>query len=224
MKLTKIKSGETAYIAAMILSAIGIRMQVNAGLGISMVAAPAYILSVRISWLTQGNAEWMIQGFLYVTMCLAIRRFAYKKIWSFIAAIPYGWLFDWISSLMMQVKGTGFASNLLLFLIGSAILALGIALFFQSYLPCQMHEMFVKTLAQAYSWNQSKVKTVYDFSCLGVSLLLSLLFFHRLEGIGIGTVICTVINGPLIGFWIRLLDGKLCYDAAIPGLKRYFEA
>lgn len=222
MNHTKVKCGELAYMAAMLLSAVGIRMQVNAGLGISMVAAPAYILSVKISWLTQGNAEWLVQGLLYTAMCLAIHRFAYKKIWSFIAAIPYGWLFDVISSLMVNIKGSGFAANLILFLAGSVILTLGIALFFQSYLPCQMHEMFVKTLAEEFSWNQSKVKTIYDFSCLAVSLMLSLLFFHRLEGIGIGTVICTVINGPLIGVWTKVLDGKICFDAAIPRLKRYF--
>lgn len=223
MEHTKVKAGELAFAAACVLSAVGIRMQVNAGLGISMVAAPAYILSVKIGWLTQGNAEWMVQGILYAAMCLAIHRFAYKKIWSFLIAIPYGWVFDRISSLMVNVRGAGFLSNLILFLAGTVILSLGIALFFKSYLPCQMHEMFVKTIAEEFSWNQSKVKTVYDYSCLGVSVLLSLLFFRRLEGIGIGTVICTVLNGPLIGFWIKALEGRVCFDAAIPWLKKYFE-
>lgn len=218
----KIKAGELSYIVACILAATGIRLQVNSSLGVSMIAAPAYLLSVKIPWLTQGTAEWMVQGMVFLLMCLAIRKFAIKKIWSFIIAIPYGLLFDGISILLINVKGSSFITNLLLLLAGCLILSLGIALFFQSYLPCQMHEMFVKTIAEHYHWQQSKVKTAYDFSFLALGLVMSLLFFHKLEGIGIGTVICTIVNGPLIGFWTKVLDGRINFDPVFPKLKQYF--
>lgn len=223
MNIRSIKAGELSFAAACVFSAIGIRMQVNAGLGISMVAAPAYILSAKLSWLTQGNAEWMIQGAVFLLMCVLIRRIAWKKIWSFVIAIPYGWIFDGISKQMVNVRGEGFAGNLLLFLAGCLFLSFGIALFFQSYLPCQVHEMFVKTISEEFHLEQSKVKSAYDFTFLGLSLIMSIAFFRKLDGIGIGTVICTLVNGPLIGRWKRFLDGKINYEAAFPTWKSFFE-
>lgn len=222
MKLSRIKAGEWSYLLACVLSAAGIRLQVNSGLGLSMIAAPAYILSQKLSWLSQGNAEWMLQGVVFLVLCAVLRRFPVKKIWSFVAAIPYGWIFDGVSLVLGGIRASGFVGSLLVFLLGCVLLSLGIALFFKSYLPCQVHEMFVKTLAEERGWKQGRVKSVYDACFLVISLSLSLLFFGRLDGIGLGTVLCTLVNGPLIGLWLRLMDGRINDAALLPGLKRYF--
>ena len=140
--MLKEKAGEWTYLLACLLAAAGIRLQVQAGLGISMIAAPSYILSEKISWLSQGNAEWLVQAVVFALMCLLIRRFPWKKIWSFAAAVPYGWLLDGVAALLKGIRAESFAARIALLLLGCAVLSLGIAFFFKSYLPCQVHEMF----------------------------------------------------------------------------------
>lgn len=222
MKIAQRNTAELNFLLAYVITAVGIRLQVNAGLGLSMVAAPAYILSVKIPWLTQGMAEWIIQGVVFLAMCLMLGKFRWRMIWSFVSALPYGLIFDGVSLLLADVKAESMAGRLLLCMIGCVFLSMGIALFFKSYLPCQVHEMFVKAVAKDRNWNQGKVKSVYDATLLCVSVALSLLFFGRLEGVGIGTVICTLVNGPLISLWLKLMEGRIGETAAFPALEEYF--
>ncbi|MFQ8843409.1 MAG: hypothetical protein ACLR8P_23640 [Clostridium fessum] len=46
--LKKLKCGELVFVLGTVLSALGIALQTKADIGISMVAAPAYILSLKI--------------------------------------------------------------------------------------------------------------------------------------------------------------------------------
>lgn len=86
--------GEMAYIFGMLLSAMGIALQTKAGLGLSMVAAPAYLLSMRVPWLSFGMGECIVQGSLFLLCCVWTGRFLQKQLWSFVVAIPYGWILD----------------------------------------------------------------------------------------------------------------------------------
>lgn len=219
--MKKLRWGELAYLPAMAFTAIGIRLQVNSGLGLSMVAAPGYILSQKIGWMTQGMAEWLIQGVVFLLLCLLLKKIPWKNVWSFLAAVPCSWALDLAAELVSGIRFDGIPARILLCLSGCVFLALGIALFFRSYLPCQVHEMFVKVYAKERGMDQGKMKSIYDFSFLGISLLLSFLFFGRLEGIGIGTVICTLCNGPLIHLWTKLMNGFINDQACFPKLKAF---
>ena len=51
-----------------------------------------------------------------------------------------------------------------------------------------------------------KFKVGYDLASFAVSLVLSLLFFGRIVGIGVGSVACAFLNGILISFWCRVIE------------------
>ena len=180
-----------------------------------MVAAPAYILSQKISFLTTGMAEWCIQGLLFILGCLVIGRFYLPMVGSFLVASLCSMVLDLMLTLFAGVHAETLPGRLALYLAGLLSLALGIAFAFRSYLPCQMHEMFVKTVAAHKKWDQNKLKIIYDWICLAVSLTLTLCFFGKLVGIGLGTVLCTAINGPLIALWGKVLDRCFNFDPAL---------
>ena len=189
--MKKIPLGELAFVIGLLLTCAGVALMVRSDLGLSMIAAPAYILSENFSFLTTGMAEWGIQGNVFVLGCVLIRRFSVPMLLSFLVAAINGAVLDLI------------------------LLALGIAFAFRSYLPCQMHEMFVKTVSDERGWNRDKCKIAYDWVFLALSLSLSLLFFRRLVGIGIGTVLATFFNGPLIVLWGKGLDKWFNFDPAL---------
>lgn len=193
------------YGAAMACSSLGIALQVRANLGVSMVAAPAYILSLKWTWLSFGRVEWLVQGLLFLLCCLLTGRVQWRFLSSFAVAIPYGILLDGMLWLCRGVAPMGLAARLAVFLVGCVVLALGIALFFRSDLPCQMYEMFVKAMADHWRVPQARVKLIYDWSSLLLAIALTLACFQTFKGIGPGTVLCTVVNAPLIGLWERVL-------------------
>jgi len=52
-----------------------------------------------------------------------------------------------------------------------------------------------------------KVKIRFDVTLIVMATLLSFLFFHKLNGIGLGTIISAVLVGPMISFVNRYLPG-----------------
>ena len=63
-------------------------------------------------------------------------------------------------------------------------------------------------MSARHGWSVGRVKTAYDcVSCLA-AVSLSLAFFGTLQGVGVGTVVCTLINGWLIGRFSGFLDKR----------------
>jgi len=218
----KIRFSEWAFVLGTIFSAAGVALQVQANMGISMVVAPAYILSLKIPGLSFGMAEWVIQGLLFALSCVVLRKLAFKNLWSFAAVICYGWVLDLMTILFNPFNATTLSSQLVLYGIGTLSLSFGIALYFRTYLPCLVYEMFIKTLANQKSWNIDKVKIVFDWCCLLIAAVMSFLLFGSIKGVGVGTLILTLINGPLITFWGKLLDKMFDFTPQVKILKKIF--
>ena len=55
-----------------------------------------------------------------------------------------------------------------------------------------------------------------------LSLALSLLFFGAIRGIGWGTLVLTLLNGPIIGFFDRMIAAHVDTPALFPKLEERF--
>lgn len=77
MKKKKI-SAELAYVLATLILAFGTAMMTKANFGVSMVVAPAYLLHLKLSqywnFITFGVAEYMLQAFLLIVLCIVIEK------------------------------------------------------------------------------------------------------------------------------------------------------
>ena len=73
MKKLKLPS-EVVYLAAIVLLAFSVAMLTSVDFGISMIVAPAYILSLVVPNFTFGQAEYVLQAILFVLFCNNIPR------------------------------------------------------------------------------------------------------------------------------------------------------
>ena len=77
------RMNEAAWLFGILLCSLGVALCTKAGLGLSMIAAPPYILHralISISPIfTQGTCEYLWQGFLLFVMCLILRRFRLRR-------------------------------------------------------------------------------------------------------------------------------------------------
>lgn len=110
-----------------------------------------------------------------------------------------------------------------LYFLSIVLLAFSIALFFKVYLYPQVYDFFVKGLSDRYHLNRTKVKYIFDYSCLAVSCAMTLILFHRFVGVGIGTLVMTVCNGFLIGQSSKLLDKVLDAPTLFPKFAAHFD-
>ena len=69
MKNTKIKlPGELIYFIAVLLLSLAVAMLTTTGFGVSMIVAPAYLLSLKLGVITFGQAEYIVQACLFVLL------------------------------------------------------------------------------------------------------------------------------------------------------------
>ena len=215
------KTSELAYLIGIVFCALGVCFSAKSGFGVSMVVAPAYVLHCKLSpylpWFSFGVAEYVLQGTLIVLLCLAVRRVRARYLLSFGTAVLYGVVLDLWRLLFGEAVYPELWQRCLSGAFGALVTSFAIALLLRTYLPQQGYELVVKELSDRFGWAMGKVKWIYDISSLVLAILMMLLFFGRfdMEMIGIGTLLLTVINTPIITLCGKLLDKFFVFSPAI---------
>lgn len=199
------------WLLAVVLCSLGVSLCTKANLGLSMIAAPPYIIHcfVRdyLPWYTQGTSEYVWEALLLIVTCLAVRRFRPKYLLSFVTAILSGLVIDfWLWILGGNGAYSSLALRIFAFAVGSVIISIAIAFVFRTTMPPQVYELIVTEISDRYNLNKSKTKLVNDIVMLAVTVVLSRALTHAWTGVGIGTVIVTFVNAPMISFFGKIID------------------
>ena len=199
---------EIAYVLGLLLLAAGTALTAWADFGISMVVAPAYTVYLKMSevlpWFTFGMAEYALQALVLMILAILMRRGKPAYFLSFGTTILYGLVLDRAMGLTAMIPFTSLPARLGIYIFGVLLCTSGIALLFDTYLPPAAYELFVKEISRKRGWDIRKCKTAYDCASCLVAAGMSLLFFGSFRGIGIGTVICAMIYGWLIGQFSKI--------------------
>lgn len=212
MKKIKIYS-EIIYVLAIIILSLAVAMITTTNFGVSMIVAPAYILSLKFEALSFGQCEYIVQGILILIYCIIVRKIKPIFFTSFLTGIIYGMVLDlWrylVPHFNPAVTPPGslpIQLNIVYFIIGMLLTSLSVSMFFRTYLLPQVYDFFVKGVSEKYGFDRNKFKTAYDISFMLISCILSLILFKKLVGVGCGTVIMAFCNGTIIGFFGKLTD------------------
>ena len=101
---------EAAWVVGIVVCALGVALCTKADFGLSMIAAPPFILHYALRglfpWFTQGTAEYVWQGVLLLLMCAAVQRFRWRYLLSFGTAVIAGLAIDgWLLLHLDQLLG-----------------------------------------------------------------------------------------------------------------------
>lgn len=229
MKKIKIHS-EIIYVIALLLLPLSVAMMAAADYGISMIVAPAYILSLKFSIFTFGQWNYILQGLLFVAFCIAVKRFKPIYLVSFLTCVIYGTILDmWrtvVPALNPEITPAGSMDTwvrLAMFIGGLFITSFSVTLFFRSYIYPQVCDFFIKGLMERYNLNQTKSKWIYDMSYLTVSIVLSLTLLGEFKGVDWGTIVVALIASPIIAVFSKLYDRFFETVPLFKGFKNLFE-
>ena len=217
------KMNEAAWVIGIFVCSLGVCLCTKADFGLSMIAAPPYILHYALRdfwpWFTQGGAEYVWQAVLLIGMCLAVRRFRWRYLLSFAAAFVAGKSIDlWF----VLLGGTGvygsMAVRIVAFILGELLTSVAIAFVFRTSWPVQIYELLVREIADRYSFDINRVKMANDISLFVLSAVLALVLTGGFHGFGVGTVIITAVNAPLIALCGKLIDRIFTFEPRFPKL------
>lgn len=138
---------EVVYLAAIVLLAFSVAMLTSVDFGISMIVAPAYILSLVVP-ITFGQAEYVIQAILFVIFCIVMKNFRISYLSSFITCLLYGAVLDLFRLIPIfnpAVTPPGSMDlwvRIVMFILGVPMSAFSIALFSKTYLYPEVYDLF----------------------------------------------------------------------------------
>ncbi len=217
------RSSEVLWVFGIIFVALGVAICSKANLGVSMIAAPTFVVYDAIaplwSGFSVGVTEYIVQGLVLVILCVIVRRFNWRYLLAFATAVIYGYVLDLFLWVLSAVAFNAIWVRWIMLLVGDAVTAFGVACFFRTYMPLQVYELFVAELADRFRLNINKVKWTFDLTLLAVSVILALVLFtgngsfdwstigySSFHSIGAGTIVTTIINSPLIAFMGKVVD------------------
>ncbi len=219
---------ESAYVFGIIILALGTAMMEWAGFGMSMVVAPAYLLHLKISQslpaFSFGMAEYCLQALILIVLAIILRKIKLKFLLSLGTAVFYGIVLDGMIWLIGLLPDMAPAAHIAFYVFGMVFCSAGVSLLFHTYVTPEAYELFVKEIAARFKKNIPVIKTVYDCcSCL-IAVVMSFLFFGfgNFEGIKLGTILCALVNGTLIGFFSKVFERLFEFRDAWK-LRKFFE-
>lgn len=217
------KASELLWVMGIVFVALGVAICSKANLGVSMIAAPAFVVYEAIGnfskLLSVGVTEYIIQGLMLILMCVIIRRFNWRYLLAFAVAVIYGYTLNFFLWLIDDVDFNAVWLRWVMLIIGDVITAFGVACFFRTYMPLQVYELFVAEISSRFHFNINKTKWIFDLSLLVISVVLAFTLFGDVKNfawssigyssfhsIGLGTLVTTAINSPIISLMGKILD------------------
>ncbi len=217
------KSAELLWVFGTVFVALGVSICSKADLGVSMIAAPAFVVSEAITGLWSGFSvgvtEYIIQGLLLIVMCAVVGRFNLKYLLAFAVSVIYGYTLNFFIWVLGPLSFEAVWLRWVMLIVGDLITAFGVACFFRTYMPLQVYELFVAEIAVKFKISIPKVKSGFDISLLIVSVLLAFTLFgdagefnwqeigyKSFHSIGLGTLLTTAINSPFIALMGKFID------------------
>lgn len=199
------------WVLSITLCSLGICLCTKASLGLSMIAAPPYIIHCffrdTFSWYTQGTSEYIWEAVLIIVTCLAVQKFKPKYLLSVLTAVISGFVIDfWIWVFGGNGMYESLPARIIAFVLGSVIISIAIAFVFRTTLPPQVYELLVTEISEKYGFDKSRTKLVNDIAMFVITIVLARLLTHSWTGVGVGTVIVTFANAPMIKFFGKIID------------------
>ena len=230
------RSNELMWLFGTIFVALGVCICSKSDLGVSMIAAPTFIVHDAIEGLwsgfSVGTVEYLIQGLMLIALCIGVQRANWRYLLAFLVAVIYGYVLDLWLFIFKDVAFTEIWQQWVMLIVGDTITALGVACFFRTYLPLQVYELCVAEIADRYKFKINKTKWCYDIGCLILSIILAVTLFDvksfdwstiykaSYHQLGLGTIVTTIINAPIIATWGILLDKIFTYEAFFPKVEK----
>lgn len=216
---------EVAYVVGVLLLALATALMERGGLGMSIVVAPAYAVHLKLSeiwsFFSFGLAEYLLQGLVLILTLILVGRVRIAWVLSFGTTILYGLALDGFMALTAGMPASLWV-RIPLYVLGFVLCVTAVGFMLHSYLPPSAYDLYAKLMTAKTGRPLSVIKTTYDIASLVVAIVLSLLFFGEIRGVGIGTVGGALLGGVCIR-WMMVLQDRLFDFRDRFGARRFFE-
>jgi uncharacterized membrane protein YczE len=188
------------FLIGLFISSFGVSLITKASLGTSPISAIPYVLSLQFP-MTLGEFTVIFSLFLIALQLLILRkRFKLEHLLQIPISILFGYFIDLTMQWLSFVLPSFYPVRIVLLLLGCIVLAVGVYLETVADVAMLPGESFVRSITIVWHTNFGMTKVWFDVSMTIIAGVLSLLFFHTLNGVREGTIISALIVGLIVRF------------------------
>nr|WP_302650010.1 DUF6198 family protein [uncultured Agathobaculum sp.] len=202
------------FVIGVMINSFGVALITKAALGTSPISSVPYVLSLKFTP-TLGEFTFVMNlAFIALQPILLRRDYKPIQLLQVFVNLLFSWFIDVSMNLLGWFEPQNIVVELIALLLGCAVLGFGISVEVAPDVLRVPGEGLVGALAQVTKIRFGSVKVAFDVTLVAISLTLSLIFFHGLNGLGLGTVISALI----VGRFVNLFNARLPLIARIAGL------
>lgn len=194
-------------ILGMFLIALGTVINTKTNLGNSAIGSLPFILS-KLSNVSLGLMTNIVYATFIILQILILKGITKQIILQIPITILFGFLIDLINYFWFIDVDNLYVSFILLFL-SISFISFGMFIVLKLNLVYNTPDGLVKAMSTKFKLKNGTSKNLLDFIVVMISIIISLINFKSLQGVGIGTIMAVIFIGRFISLWEKL-GGKIC--------------
>ena len=193
------------FICGIVCMTFGIALSCKADLGTSPISSVPLVLSMCTPF--SVGIITIIMNFAFIAVQpLLLRAFYWRElIGQVILTVPFGYSIDFFMWVLQDVNPETQLEKWAACLISIAVLAFGVFLEVRAKIFFAAGEGLVNVLTFISRKNFSLIKNGFDITLVVISVIISLLEFSTLRGVGLGTIAAAVLVGRMIYLYEKYL-------------------
>lgn len=198
------------FVIGLFFSGVGVAITRHGSLGVSPISSVPNIVSIKWTFLTFGT--WLMIGnvlMLIAQVVILRKNFKIVNLLQIPLSFLFGWFTDFGGILANFIPDNMYFWRLFCVILGTATLGFGIAIQVVGDVILNSGEALVKAIADTIKKEFSNVKIAFDITCVTSSIILSFIFFHKIEGAREGTVIAAICTGIAVKIFLKLIRKPL---------------
>lgn len=214
MEKNKMSLRYLLFFIGVLINSFGVALITKAALGTSPISSVPYVLDLQFTP-TLGEFTFVYNLIFIALQPILLRRQYHPiQLLQIVVNLVFSWFIDVSMNLLGWLEPEGIVFELLVLVLGCAVLGFGISVEVAPDVLRVPGEGLVGALAQVTKIRFGTVKVGFDVTLVAIAVVLSFLFFGRLNGLGLGTVISALI----VGRFVNLFNDRLPLIARIASL------
>ncbi|MDB6517134.1 YczE/YyaS/YitT family protein [Bifidobacterium pseudocatenulatum] len=202
------------FALGVVINSFGVALITLGNLGTSAISSVPYVCSLQFPMFSFGVTTFIWNILLILLQVVLLRRdFKPSQFLQIMVNVLFSAMIDVSMAILGVLHPTMLWEQFLCIGLGCVALAFGIVIELAPNVVVVPGEGVVRAIAKVSGVRVGTVKAVFDITLIIIAAVLSLIFFHGLRGVGIGTVISAVLVGPIINIVNRVFTFQHCIQA-----------
>ena len=189
------------FVIGLFFSGLGVAFSKHGGIGVTPISSIPNIVNLRVPSISMGTLLLIWNCILVMGQILILRKkFKIVNLLQIPLSTLFGLFTDFGLMLFEKIPVDPYFWRLICVVLGIVFLGFGIAVQVVADVIMNSGEAFVKAVSDTIHKEFGNVKVVFDICNVVAAIILSLIFFGKIEGTREGTIIAALTLGFVVKF------------------------